>query len=426
MSCSTPAKMQSRTKSSRTAHNSARHIGGSELPPTVYVNGPSRTTAVPTQRTTSDAAGGTWVPGRSEPRSPQKAGSTPVWSASDTGTCATVPTQMGSGDSSEDRRTRSASSRASGFDVFFVYAREDRAVARPIAEELVKRGWRVWFDEFELTIGDSLAGQIDRGLSQSHAAVALITPSFFQKHWPARELSGLAMRESEGGAKIVLPVWHEVDASSVARHSPVLADRVAVNTSSGLQNVVHQIEVALKHSLDLVQPGSAITAVDHVGNPLELGSPERAAFDLQIASVNDAMISRLSQNPHMLYALEPRRFEELVAAMYEKAGFEVELTPASGDHGVDVYAIRRHSFGSTLIVVQAKRYKPTLKVTAAQVRELYGVVNLQDASAGVLITTSSFEPGAEQVAAEHRWRLELRDYARLQDMLRAMRAGTKP
>jgi hypothetical protein len=330
------------------------------------------------------------------------------------------------GGSGEDRGNKSGPSRAPGFDVFLVYAAEDRAVARPIADELVKRGWRVWFDEFELMAGDSLAAQIDRGLSRSTAAVALITPSFFQKRWPSRELAGLAARESQDGIKVVLPVWHEVDASSVAQHSPVLADRIAVDTRSGLQNVVHQIEVALKHHLDLVQPGSAVTAVDDTGNPLELGSPERTAFDLQIASVNDAMILHLSENPHLLYELAPRKFEELVAAMYEKAGFEVKLTPASGDHGVDVYAIRRHSFGSTLVVVQAKRYKPTLKVTAAQVRELYGVVNLQDASAGVLITTSSFERGAEQLAAEHRWRLELRDYARLQDMLRSMRTGREP
>jgi restriction system protein len=122
---------------------------------------------------------------------------------------------------------------------------------------------------------------------------------------------------------------------------------------------------------------------------------------------------------HSVDHLSPRRFEELVTEMYRRAGFEVELTPASGDGGVDVYAVRRHDLGSTPTVVQAKRYKPGLKVEASVVRELYGTVNLQDASAGVLITTSTFQPGAEALAAQHRYRLSLRNYASLQQMLRA-------
>lgn len=101
-----------------------------------------------------------------------------------------------------------------------------------------------------------------------------------------------------------------------------------------------------------------------------MGTPERAAFDLRIVEFNDELIAHLAEHPQRLYELSPRRFEELVAELYARAGFEVELTPASGDGGVDVYAIRRDDLGSTLTVVQAKRYKPELKVSAAQVREL--------------------------------------------------------
>jgi hypothetical protein len=307
----------------------------------------------------------------------------------------------------------------SEFDVFLLHAGEDGPIARMLAIELQQRRLAVWFDQFELRLGDNLHAKIDEALQISAAGVAIVSPAFLRKDWPQRELAGLVAREADESRMLILPVWHNVGPQDVSDWSPKLSVRLAANTASGLSTVADQIVRALTFRLDLVQPGEVPTALDPAGRPLVLGSSARTAFDLQIIEFNNEVLAHLAEHPQRLYDLSPRRFEELVAELYSRAGFEVELTPASGDEGVDVYAIRRDDLGSTLTVVQAKRYKPDLRVSVGQVRELFGTVNLQDASAGVLITTSSFEPGAEKLAAEHRWRLELRDYARLQEMLRA-------
>jgi hypothetical protein len=67
-------------------------------------------------------------------------------------------------------------------DVFISHASEDKdAVARPLAKELLRRGHSVWFDEYELVLGDSLRENIDRGLavalSGSSSSAALSSPS---------------------------------------------------------------------------------------------------------------------------------------------------------------------------------------------------------------------------------------------------------
>ena len=43
------------------------------------------------------------------------------------------------------------------YDIFISHASEDKAdVARPLAAHLEHLGLKVWLDEFELTLGDSL------------------------------------------------------------------------------------------------------------------------------------------------------------------------------------------------------------------------------------------------------------------------------
>jgi hypothetical protein len=49
-----------------------------------------------------------------------------------------------------------------------------------------------------------------------------------------------------GGQKIVLPIWHDVKAEEVREFSPVLADRIAVQSSEGMEKLVQEITRALE------------------------------------------------------------------------------------------------------------------------------------------------------------------------------------
>lgn len=121
-------------------------------------------------------------------------------------------------------------------------------MARPLADELRRRGFTVWYDEYVLKLGDSLPAAIDRGLASCRFGVVVLSPRFFAKNWPKRELDGLAAREVRGGRKVILPVWHELGAADVEKYSPTLAAKLAVSTAQGLARVVEEIVKVLEES----------------------------------------------------------------------------------------------------------------------------------------------------------------------------------
>jgi hypothetical protein len=139
------------------------------------------------------------------------------------------------------RRRAAQKKKEDQWDVFISHATEDKQeIARPLSDALKGKGLRVWYDEFSLKLGDSLRQSIERGLARSLFGVVILSPHFFEKHWTQQELNGLSAREVEG-EKVILPVWHKIDAEGVRLSSPMLADRKAVHTDQGLEIVVQQI-----------------------------------------------------------------------------------------------------------------------------------------------------------------------------------------
>ena len=117
------------------------------------------------------------------------------------------------------------------FDVFVSHAAEDKeAIVRPLAHALKERGLTVWYDEFELRVGDSLRRSIDSGIARSRFGLVILSHSFFAKGWPQYELDGLVTM-AVGERQVLLPIWHDISKDEVLNHSPSLADKVALRTS---------------------------------------------------------------------------------------------------------------------------------------------------------------------------------------------------
>ena len=138
---------------------------------------------------------------------------------------------------------------------------------------------------------------------------------------------------------------------------------------------------------------------------------------------------QLRREPKFLFAFvqEPRKFEEFIAACYEKAGFdEVILTPQRGDRGRDVIAVKR-GHGSVRFLEQTKAYSPGHLVTHDDVRGMLGALSIDPGSSkGIITTTSEFQPGILKPDSEFSsflpHRLELKNGAATLDWIQSLAA----
>lgn len=140
-------------------------------------------------------------------------------------------------DSKDDNRT---------FDVFISHASEDKVgVVDSLAEALRDMGLSVWYDDFELKIGDSLRRKIDHGLRRSRFGIVVLSRAFFKKGWTNYELDGLVTR-AVTGEQILLPIWHDISKQEVIDYSPSLADKVARSTAT------HTVEEIAREIADVI------------------------------------------------------------------------------------------------------------------------------------------------------------------------------
>lgn len=99
------------------------------------------------------------------------------------------------------------------------------------------------------------------------------------------------------------------------------------------------------------------------------------------------VLGGLESRPNLL-DLSPSEFETLVANLFSKMGLDTKLTRASRDGGVDAVAFDTRPVLGGKVVIQAKRYRDTVGVSA--VRDLYGTMLNEGANKGILVCTSAY------------------------------------
>lgn len=118
------------------------------------------------------------------------------------------------------------------YDFFISHASEDKAeIATPLYQALEARGAHVWYDDFEVHVGDSLRRSIDRGVAGSKYGILILSPNYIKKYWTEKEFNAFFAKGSARQENIMLPIWHKITQNEVLKYSAMMADIKAFNSA---------------------------------------------------------------------------------------------------------------------------------------------------------------------------------------------------
>jgi HJR/Mrr/RecB family endonuclease len=143
-------------------------------------------------------------------------------------------------------------------------------------------------------------------------------------------------------------------------------------------------------------PGEAEIFLQKVSNHFPFKPPDR--IDRSMVLLLSEFLGSGNAYPSLLAVADEVRkmggieFEHWVAELFKRAGFQVEVTQASGDHGVDLWVTKE----GVLVAVQCKRWDGALGEPV--LRDLFGSMISGGAQSGCAVTTGSFTAQAEQFA----------------------------
>jgi restriction system protein len=216
----------------------------------------------------------------------------------------------------------------------------------------------------------------------------------------------------------VLEIFHSLLLSAPPEEEDLLA------TLAGGQPYLAQLLAVMVRDNGLAEGLARLSGfaqsgvVDASGHPTEPRTPAGASLTADLVVASNEVIRMLDADPHLMHKLSPRQFEELVAELLSRQGYQVTLTPVSKDGGKDMYVAHKSGVGSALYVVECKRYAHDNPVGVGVVRQLYGIVQAEHLTGGLIATTSTFTSGAKHFQQSLRYQMSLSDYEQLRTWLR--------
>lgn len=90
--------------------------------------------------------------------------------------------------------------------VFICHASKDKSIVRRIATELERYGIRVWLDERELRVGDSLRERIEQALENSDHVIVVLSKMALRRPWVKKEINAAFSLETSRRENVILPV----------------------------------------------------------------------------------------------------------------------------------------------------------------------------------------------------------------------------
>jgi len=132
-----------------------------------------------------------------------------------------------------------------GIKVFLCHSSKDKGFVRRLAQDLEGRGVRVWFDEWEMKVGDSLADRIQEGIEHSSYLAVVLSPNSVKSGWVKRELNAALAKELKKQDVFILPILYKDCEIPLFLQDKIYAD-FRQNYTKGLRELMRRFEENFK------------------------------------------------------------------------------------------------------------------------------------------------------------------------------------
>jgi hypothetical protein len=89
------------------------------------------------------------------------------------------------------------------------HSSRDKEFAERLSEDLKKEGIRVWIDEAEIKVGDSLIEKIEEGIKEMEYLGVILSPDSVKSNWVKKELNVAMAKEIKRRKVKVLPILYK-------------------------------------------------------------------------------------------------------------------------------------------------------------------------------------------------------------------------
>lgn len=191
------------------------------------------------------------------------------------------------------------------YDVFLSHSAKDKEFVSQLAKDLMKAGYRVWLDEWNIKAGDSIAKAITTGLEDSRFLLIVMSPDYFQSSWTQQEWQyALAkeMGDGDGDIKLIPLLYRDCEVPAVLRNIQWIDFLEPARYKTNLNHLMR----ALLDSSSLEFVESAPSETPKPGERLEAISPAELS---ELKTILEEATRALRAKPEMVSA-NPAEIDE--------------------------------------------------------------------------------------------------------------------
>lgn len=140
---------------------------------------------------------------------------------------------------------------------------------------------------------------------------------------------------------------------------------------------------------------------------------------IALSPINDDILKYLAEHPEAMYHLSGNEFEDVMAELYNKLGYDVHKTKRTRDGGKDIIIRKPDLLGDFILYVECKKYAANRPIGVSIVRNLESTISMDRVNGGILATTSFFTKDARELIRSKnlQYQIRMQDYNDIRNLL---------